>query len=56
MLTPEERALLTDIQDHLIELYVAKDEAAVRTDWNRTRELQREIDHLTEQCDEIRQD
>ena len=28
MLAPEARALLTDMQDQLIELYVAKDEAA----------------------------
>jgi hypothetical protein len=29
MLTPEERALIIDIQDQLIELYVAKDEQTV---------------------------
>lgn len=35
MLTPEERALLTDMQNQLIELYVAKDEATGRENWGR---------------------
>ena len=54
MMTPEERALLTDIQDQLIELYVAKDEAAGREDWSRVHELERGIDHVAERCEEIR--
>ena len=54
MLTPEERALLTDMQDQLIELYVAKDEAAGREDWSRVHELERGIDHVIGQRDEIR--
>ena len=54
MLTPEERALLTDVQDQLIELYVAKDEAAGREDWGRVYELERGIDHVIGQPDEIR--
>jgi hypothetical protein len=54
MLTPEERALLTDMQDQLIELYVAKDEAAGREDWGRVHKLERNIDHVAERCEEIR--
>ena len=54
MLTPEERALLTEMQDQLIELFVAKDEAAGREDWDRVHKLERSIDHVTERCDEIR--
>ena len=54
MMTPEERALLTDIQDQLIELYVAKDEAAGCEDWSRVHELERGIDHVAERCGEIR--
>ena len=54
MLTPEERALIIDIQDQLIELYVAKDEASGREDWGRVHELEQTIDHVSEQCDEVR--
>ena len=54
MLTPEERALLTEMQDQLIELYVAKDEAAGREDWGRVHELERGIDYVAERRDEIR--
>jgi len=54
MLTLEERALLTDMQDQLIELYVAKDEAVGREDWGRVHELERGIYHVAERCDEIR--
>src|SRR3954447_18563945 len=35
MLTPEERALLTDVQDHLLELYVLKEQASNKKDWDR---------------------
>ena len=48
MLTPEERALLTDMQDQLIELYVAKDEAAGREDWGRVHKLEQGIDHVSD--------
>ena len=48
MLTPEERALLTDMQDQLIELYVAKDEGAGRQDWGWVYELERGIDHVSD--------
>ena len=54
MMTSEERALLIDMQDQLIELYVAKDYAAGRDDWNQVHELERNIDHVAERCDEIR--
>jgi hypothetical protein len=54
MLTPEERALITDMQDQLIELYVAKDEAAGREDWGRMHEPEQTIDHVSERCGEIR--
>ena len=50
MLTPEERALITDMQDHLIELYVARAEATKTGDSDRARELQREIAHVTAEC------
>jgi hypothetical protein len=54
MLTPEERALLTEQQDRLIELYVAQEEAAMAHDWRRVGELQIEIDDAKELLDAIR--
>ena len=54
MLTPEERALLTVMQDLLIVLYVPKDEATGREDWGRVHELERGIDYVAERRDEIR--
>ena len=53
MSTSEERALVTEIQDRLIELYVEQDEARRAEDRDRARELQVEIDKATAQREEI---
>jgi len=47
MQTSEERALVTEIQDRLIDLYVQQDEARGEHDPDRARELQVEIDKAT---------
>jgi hypothetical protein len=54
MLISERRALVTEIQDRLIELYVQQDEARRTEDRDRERELQVEIDKATAQREEIR--
>jgi hypothetical protein len=54
MLTSEARALVTEIQDRLIELYVQQDEARGEQNPDRARELQVEIDKATAQREEIR--
>jgi hypothetical protein len=54
MLTSEGRALITEIQDRLIELYVQQDEARRAEDQDRARELQVEIDMGTARREEIR--
>lgn len=51
MSSPEERALLTHVQDQLIELFVAQKEAREDRDFARVGELQEEIDRLREECD-----
>jgi hypothetical protein len=51
MPNPEERALLTHVQDQLIELFVAQKEARDDRDFTRVDELQVEIDKLREECD-----
>ena len=55
MLTPEERALLIEQQDRLIELLVQKQEASDVENWDRFRELQSEIDDAQGQLEIIRQ-
>jgi hypothetical protein len=55
MLTPEERALLIEQQDRLIELLVLKQEASEAEDWDRFRELRAEIDDAQGQLEIIRQ-
>ncbi|HEX9238091.1 MAG TPA: hypothetical protein VF866_04945 [Xanthobacteraceae bacterium] len=55
MLTPEERALLIEQQDRLIELLVQKQEASDAENWDRFRELQTEIDDAQGQLEIIRQ-
>jgi hypothetical protein len=55
MLTPEERALLIEQQDRLIELLFLKQEASNAQDWERFRELQLEIDDAHGQLGIIRQ-
>jgi hypothetical protein len=54
MLTCEEGALVTAIQDRLIELYVQQDEARREHDPDRAHDLQVEIDKATAQREEIR--
>jgi len=54
MLTPEERALLIEQQDRLIELLVQKQEASDAENWDRFRELQTEIDDAQGQLEIIR--
>jgi hypothetical protein len=55
MLTPEERALLIEQQDRLIELLVQKQEASEAENWVRFRALQIEIDDAQGQLEIIRQ-
>lgn len=54
MLSPEERALLTDLQDRIIEQLVRRDEAHNRNDRASVAEAQIEIDRLTAECDLLR--
>ena len=54
MLTSERRALVTEIEDRLIELYVEQDEARRTEDRDRAHELQMEIDRATAQREDIR--
>jgi hypothetical protein len=54
MLTSETRALVTEIQHRLIDLYVQQDEARREHYPDRARELQVEIDKATAQRGEIR--
>lgn len=54
MLISEERALFTDRQDRLIELYVEQKEATRAEDWGRVSELQLEIDDAQEALGVIR--
>jgi hypothetical protein len=43
MLTPEDRANVTDIGDRLIDLYTRRAEACGQDDWHRVRRLGNEI-------------
>ncbi len=43
MLTPEERALLTDIGDKLLDLFVRRDDAVTDGDLDRAQRLHEEI-------------
>ena len=54
MLISERRALVTEIQDRLIEFYVQQDEARREHDPDRAHDLQVEIDKATAQREEIR--
>jgi hypothetical protein len=54
MLTPEERALLTDTQDRLISLFVQHDEATRAEDWARARNLEAQIGDAQCEADAIR--
>ena len=55
MLTPEERALLIEQQDRLLELIVERQESNKAEDWDRVCELQTEIDDVQGQLEIIRQ-
>ena len=54
MLNPEERALITQLQDRMIELLVEKEEAERRHDASLVEELRSEFDDLKAECDSIR--
>jgi flagellin-like hook-associated protein FlgL len=53
MLTPEESALLLDLNQRLRELHVQKAKAQRSQDQVRVAELQTEIDELTDDCDKV---
>ncbi len=55
MLTPEERALVIEQQDRLIELLTERQESSKAEDWDRVRELQTGIDDAQGQLEIIRQ-
>ena len=55
MLTPEERALVIEQQDRLIELLTERQEFTKAEDWGRVRELQTEIDDAQGQLEIIRE-
>jgi len=54
MSTSKKRALVTEIEDRLIKLYVRQDEATRAEDRDLARELQVEIDQARAQREEIR--
>ena len=53
-LTPEERARITEIQDFLIDRYVAQKEASERGDDARAKEIGLEIKELQREKEEIK--
>jgi molybdenum-dependent DNA-binding transcriptional regulator ModE len=53
LLTPEERARLTDLQDKLIERFVAHKDAVADGLEARAKELEAEIDDLLREKEEI---
>ena len=55
MLTQEERALLVDVQDRLLELYVLREQASKDKDWRRVDSLDADIAKAEAQRREIRQ-
>jgi hypothetical protein len=55
MLTQEERALLVDVQDRLLELYVLRERAGKDKDWERVHSLNADIAKSEAQRREIRQ-
>jgi hypothetical protein len=54
MLTPEERALLVEVQDRLLELYVNREQASKRRDWQRVDSLDADIAAAETRRQEIR--
>jgi hypothetical protein len=53
MLTAEERALITDIGDKLLDLYAKRDEAVSCGDLDRVYRLQAEISEVAAEREEI---
>lgn len=49
MYTPEEHALIAEVSDRLLELYVKRDDARREGDWQRAHELQNAIDGVSEE-------
>ena len=54
MATPDERRLLMEMQNRLLELLVAEQQAAAEGDTFRCRELRRQITRLQAEYDECR--
>jgi hypothetical protein len=54
MLTQEERALLVDVQDRLLELYVHREQASKDQDWKRLDSLEADIAEAEARRREIR--
>jgi hypothetical protein len=52
---PEERARIIDIQDSLIERYIARQEAVEADDQHRLQQLEAEIDELLREKESIEQ-
>ena len=55
MLTLEERALLVDVQDRLLELYVLREQASREKNWQRIDSIDAEIARTEKKRKEIRQ-
>ena len=49
MHTPEERALVTEVSDRLLKLYVKRDEACRETNWQTAMLLQKAIEEVSEE-------
>ncbi len=54
MLSAEDRALVTQLQDRMIELLVEKREAEGRRDGLRAAQLQGEFERIRSRCERIR--
>lgn len=55
MLIVEERALITDLQDKIIELLVEQQEASADGNTSLVAKLQRDVDRMRAECTDIRQ-
>ena len=55
MLTPEERALLVEVQDRLLELYVVREQASKDKDWDHVNSIDADIAEAEMQRKKIRQ-
>jgi hypothetical protein len=54
-LTPEERAKITEIQDLLIDRYVAQKSAIEKGERTRSRQIEFEIEELKREIEEIKE-